>query len=91
MREAMSGYLAFALPLLDVVDVDSTADIDVFAGLYEHVGGGNDIDDGGLGRILAHDPECDGDVVRGVAECDWEESVETEEKLGAAVIVCCWG
>jgi hypothetical protein len=87
----VSGYLAFTLPLLDVLDVDSTAYIDVFPGFYEHIVGGNDIDDGRLDRILSYDPECDWDIVRSLAECDRQESVDTKQELGTAVIVCCWG
>lgn len=57
----------------------------------EEVGGGDDVDDGGLSGVVACDPECDGDVVRSASERDGEEAVETEEELGAAVVVRCGG
>jgi len=77
-------------PVVDVSDCAATAEIDVGAGADEEVGCGDDIGDRGVARVVLCEPDCDGDVVGRAPECDGKEAVETEEKLGAAIVVR-WG
>lgn len=84
----MKGYLALALPVLNVVEAASPAEVDEPARLDEDACGGDDIGDGGLAGIVSDEPEGDGDVVGGVAEDDGEDAVETDEEVCAAVVVC---
>lgn len=85
----MGSYLALALPVLDVLDVAATTEVDVLAGADEHVWGGYDIRNRRVLGVLARDPDCDGDVVGRVAEGDGESAVETEQELGPPVVVRC--
>jgi len=39
--------------------------------------------------IVASDPDRDGDIVGGLAEGDGENTMETEQELGSAVVVSC--
>ena len=58
-RSAAGGkeaHLALPGPVLGVLDVASAADVDVFAGLDEHVGCGDDIGYRGLAGVLSRDP-----------------------------------
>jgi len=80
------AHLALSGPVLGVLDVTSAADIDVLAGLDEHVGCGDNVRYRGLAGVLSRDPEGDRDVVRGIAICDGKQAVYADEELGAAVV-----
>lgn len=47
-----NACLTLALPILDVFNIASAADIDIFTGLYEHITSRDDIGDGRISRIL---------------------------------------
>lgn len=81
--------LGLFCPVLDVFDCASTAGIDVSAGTDEEVWGGDDIGDRRVARVVLCEPDRDGDVVGRAPEGDWEEAVQTEEKLGAAIVIRC--
>lgn len=81
--------LGLSLPIVDVLYRASPAEIDVFSRTDEHVLGGDDIADRGVARVLLCEPDRDGDVVGGALEGNGDETVETEEELGTAVVVRC--
>ena len=76
-------------PVLDVFDCASAARIDESAGTDEEVGCWDDIGDRRVARVVLCEPDRDGDVVGRAPEGDWKETVETEEQLGAAIVVGC--
>lgn len=83
--------LGLSVPIVDVLDRASAAEIDVLARTNEHVLGGDDIGNRGVARVVFCEPDCDGDVVGGTPEGDGKETVETEKELGTAVVVSCGG
>lgn len=70
--------LALCLPGLGVLKGAATTDIDVLAGLDEHVTGGHDIYHRRISRIRVGEPDSDGDVVRRLAVDDGEKPVHTQ-------------
>lgn len=75
------------MPICSVLELASPADIDVFAGPHKHVTCGYDICDRGLARVIPSYPEGDRNVVRGGAVGDGQQAVQTEQQLGAAIVV----
>lgn len=84
-------YLVLLGPIRNIVYLAATTDVDVFAGPDEHVIGGDDVDDRWLARVVPSYPERDRDVVRGATVGYGQQAVETEQQLGAAVVVRCNG
>lgn len=82
-------HLALSLPIAEVVDKTAPANVHVGRGSYEHVARGHDVCDRRGAGILSGDPDGDRDVVGCAAEGNWEEPMETEQQLGAAVVVGC--
>ena len=54
----------------------------------EEVCGGDDVEDGVVAGVGCWEPEGDREVVGGVTEGDGEEAVESDEEVGATVVVC---
>lgn len=75
------------MPICSVLELASPADIDVFAGPHKHVTCGYDICDRGLARVIPSYPEGDRNVVRGGPVGDGQQAVQTEQQLGAAIVV----
>jgi hypothetical protein len=62
----------FPLPVLDVINTDSTAGVYVLACSDEHVICGYDVNDRWQYWVLSHEPYCDGYVVRCTTKRDRE-------------------
>lgn len=85
----MISYLALALPVLKVLDVTTTAEVDVFAGAYEHVWGGYDVYDRVFLWIVSSDPDRDWNVVGRLTVSDGKNAVKTEQQEGPSVVISC--
>lgn len=81
--------LWFSDPVLNVGDRASAVEINIFTLTDEEGGCGHDKGDGRGTWVVTCEPDCDGYVVGRAPEGDWEEAVETEEELGAAIVVGC--
>lgn len=81
--------LALLLPVLEIFDLTTTADVHVLAAADEHVGGGHHVSDGRLARIVSSYPHRDRDVVSRATVGDREEPMEAEQQLRPAVVICC--
>lgn len=53
----------------------------------QHVAGGHDVGNRGLSGVLPGQPQGDRDVVGNGAEGDRQQTMETEQELGATIIV----
>lgn len=81
--------LGFSDPIVNVIQGASAAEIDVLAWSDEEGGGGHDVDDGWVARVVPCEPSGDGYVVDGSPERDLYETVYAEKELRAAIVVCC--
>lgn len=89
-EDGVVSYLALALPVLDVIDVTTPAEVDLLARADEHVWGGHDVGYRVFLWIVSGEPDRDRDVVCGLAVGDGESAMDTEQQLGSAVVVR-WG
>ena len=86
---SVAANLALAFPVTEILHKTSSADVHLRASTDEHVAGRDGICDRWMARIVSRQPYCNRDVVGSSAKGYWEEAVQTQEKLCAAVVICC--
>lgn len=75
------------MPVLNILDIATTTEVDGLTGTDEHVCGGYDIRDRVFPWVVPGDPDRDRDVVGRLAVGDGEGAVKAEQKLGPSVVV----
>jgi hypothetical protein len=85
--DVRKAHLIFLFPVQDIIDFAQSTDIDVFTRPHEHFRGWHDKRQGWFARVLACDPYCNRDVVRGLAIGYGQEAMHAEQELSATVVI----